>query len=342
MRNILDFDLKKLEAVFLEWHEPAYHARQVFNWVFKKGVLDFLAMSDLPAALRLRLKDNFYLFDLKLIKRLVSRDGTEKFLFSLKDGNLIEAVTIPTEKRVTACISTQAGCKFNCFFCASGVGGFKRNLTDSEILQEALYLKSNSALGKITHIVFMGTGEPLDNYENLLSAIRRINSQDCLGIGARRITISTCGLVPGIQRLAEEGLQIELSVSLHAADDKTRSRLMPINKKYPLRELIATCAKYIAETNRQVTFEYILASGVNSDLQNAQRLSTILEGLNCKVNLIPANPVSASCLKPPGKLEVLLFKDYLIKHGMNVTLRRERGQDIEAACGQLRAKYEEK
>lgn len=340
MRNILE--LKKLESALLEWKEPAYHARQIFNWIYKKGVMDFSGMSDLPAALRLRLKDNFYIFDLKLVEKLASRDGTEKFLFSLKDGNLVEAVSIPTEKRVTACISTQAGCKFNCRFCASGASGFKRNLTSGEILQEVLYLKNNSASGKLTHIVFMGTGEPLDNYENVLSAIRRINSRDCLGIGARRITISTCGLIPAIERLAKEGLQIELSVSLHSADDKIRSRLMPVNKKYPLKELIKACAGYIAETNRQVTFEYILAGGVNSGLQNAQILSTILKGLNCKVNLIPVNPVSASQLKPPGKLEVLFFKDYLTKHGINVTLRRERGQDIEAACGQLRLRYEKK
>jgi 23S rRNA (adenine2503-C2)-methyltransferase len=263
-------------------------------------------------------------------------------LFELRDGNLIEAVAIPTEKRTTGCLSTQAGCRFSCRFCASGLLGFKRNLTTAEMVEEVLYLKNNTALQKLTHIVFMGIGEPLDNYDNLLGAIRIINFPEGLHIGSRRITISTCGLLPGIKRLSEEGLQIELSVSLHASDDKIRSQLMPINRKYPLRSLLEACRKYIKRTNRQVTFEYVLIKGMNSDLQNARKLSIILKPLNCKVNLIPANAVGELGIEPPDKSEILLFKDYLVKSGINVTLRRPRGQDIAAACGQLRLHYEEK
>ncbi len=299
-------------------------------------------MSDLPAGLRKRLKEKFCLSSLTLVKKLESLDGTEKFLFTLRDKNLIEAVSIPAEGRITGCISTQAGCKFACSFCASALLGFKRNLTSAEMVEQVLYLRDNSKGHKLSHVVFMGTGEPLDNYENVIRAVRIINAPEGLHIGARRITISSCGIIPAIKRLAEEDLQIELSISLHAADDRTRSQLMPINKKYPVRELINACKEYIKKTNRQVTFEYILIKGINSDLQSARILSKILEGLNCKVNLIPANSIKELNIEPPGKLEILLFRNSLIKSGMNVTLRKPRGQDIEAACGQLRLRYEKK
>jgi 23S rRNA (adenine2503-C2)-methyltransferase len=341
-RNINGLNIKELEGVLTGWQQQGFHTRQIFSWIYKKGIRDFESMSDLPFDLRGRLKENFYFFGSKLTRLLKSKDGTEKMLFELRDGNLIEAVAIPTEKRITGCISTQAGCKFSCRFCASGLLGFKRDLTTGEMVGEVLYLKNNTALRKLTHIVFMGIGEPLDNYDNLLGAIRIINSPEGLHIGARRITISTCGLLPGIKRLSEEGLQIELSVSLHAADDKIRSQLMPINRKYPLRPLLEACRKYIKRTNRQVTFEYVLIKGMNSDLQNARKLSIILKPLNCKVNLIPANAVGERGIGPPDKSEILLFKDYLVKSGINVTLRRPRGQDIAAACGQLRLHYEEK
>jgi 23S rRNA (adenine2503-C2)-methyltransferase len=255
----------------------------------------------------------------------------------LKDKNLIEAVIIPQDERITGCVSTQIGCKFNCRFCASGLSGFKRNLLSSEIIEEVLYLKNNSCEHKLTHLVFMGIGEPLDNYDNVIKAIRIINSKQALNIGARRITISTCGIVPGIKRLSDEDLQIELSISLHSADDRTRSHLMPINKIYPLRDLIVACRQYIKKTNRQVTFEYVLIKDINSGLQSAQKLSKILRDLRlCKVNLIPANPIKEFTIEPPNKLEILLFQDHLLKAGINVTLRKPRGEDIEAACGQLR------
>lgn len=339
-QHILDLNFAELKQLLRKWEEPEYHAGQIFSWIYQKGVLDFSRMSNLSLSLRKRLEENFYIVSLKIKKELESADGTKKILFELADKNLIEAVIIPAEGRVTGCISSQVGCKYRCSFCASGLLGFKKNLSSGEIIEEALDLKNNNP--DLSHIVFMGVGEPLDNYDNVLKAIRIINSKEALNIGARRITISTCGLIPGMKRLQDEGLQIELSISLHAADDKTRSRLMPINKKYPLNALINACKEYIKKTDRQITFEYIMFRELNSSLQSAQNLSRILKGLNCKVNLIPANPVTECGLEPPNKLEALIFKDRLLKHGINVTVRKARGQDIEAACGQLRLRYANK
>jgi len=342
MQDIKGLNLTELEELLRSWRSNSYHAKQIFSWIYQKGARDFDQMSDLPLDLRKRLKENFYLFGFNLTKLLSSRDGTEKFLFTLKDKNFIEAVSIPTEGRITGCISTQVGCKFSCYFCASGLLGFKRDLSCGEILEEVLYLKDNSKNKKITHLVFMGTGEPLDNYDHVLAAIRIINSPYAFNIGARRITISTCGIIPAIKKLSRERLQIELSISLHAADDKTRSQLLPINKKYPLPGLMAACREYIKNTDRQITFEYVLIKNINSALPDARNLSKIIRGLNCKVNLIPCNTIEEFKVEPPNKLEILLFKDYLLKAGVNVTLRRPRGQDIEAACGQLRLRNEKK
>lgn len=345
MQDIKELSLGELEAKLASWGFPKYHCRQVWTWIYKKGAYEFSSMSDLALALRKKLEHEFYILGLQLADLQESSDGTAKFLFELKDKNLVEAVNIPAGKRATGCISSQAGCKFTCQFCASASKGFKRNLSAGEILDEVLYLKNNAQSAGLTHIVFMGTGEPLDNYENVLKAIRVINSEHAFNIGARRITISTCGIIPGIERLSSFGLQIELSVSLHAADDKTRTRLMPVNKKYPLADLIKCCHEYTVKTNRQITFEYILIKGLNSDLSSAQKLAALLKDLKlAKVNLIPVNPISkpAGEIISPSESEVLSFKDYLFKAGINVTLRRERGQDIDAACGQLRLRYENK
>jgi 23S rRNA (adenine2503-C2)-methyltransferase len=343
MQDIKELNLKELEGFLTKHSIPLFHAKQIFSWIYKKQVANFEAMSDLSQALRKLLEESFYICGLRLIERRKSKDGTEKYLFKLKDGNLIEAVTIPTQTRITGCISSQAGCKYSCRFCASGVLGFKRNLSSGEILDQVLYLRNNSGGKSLTHIVLMGIGEPMDNFENVLKAIRMINSSHAFNIAARRITISTCGIVPAINKLADEELQIELSVSLHAADDKTRDYLMPVNKKYPLKELINACKEYTEKTNRQITFEYILLQGINSDLQNAKNLSTMLKDLRLsKVNLIPANPNKELNIEPPNKLEILFFRDFLLKQGLDVTLRRPRGQDIEAACGQLRLRYENK
>jgi len=342
-QDLKELSLAGLKAVLMEWGFPEFRAEQIFSWVYKRGVFDFEMMGNLPQGLKKRLEENFYLYSLKMFKALESSDETKKILFEAKDKNFIEAVLIPAKGRVTGCISTQVGCKFACRFCASGILGFKRNLTCAEIIEEILFLKNNHKEKKLTHLVFMGTGEPLDNYDNVLKAIRIINSASALNIGARRITISTCGIIPGIMKLMHEGLQIELSISLHAADDKTRSLLLPVNKKYPLAELMRACKEYSDKTGRQITFEYILIKGINSGLQNARDLVKILRGLRlCKVNLIPANPVPELKVQPPDKREITLFKDCLLKSGINTTLRKPRGQDIEAACGQLRLRYENK
>ncbi len=228
-RNIKELTPEELKEILLSWKEPLFREKQIFSWIYQKRVCDFDQMNNLPFGLRKRLKDNFSLFGLELAVQQESQDGTRKFLFKMKDGQSIEAVTIPALKRLTGCISSQAGCKFACVFCSSGILGFKRNLSYIEILDQVLYLK-NSSSQPLTHIVFMGTGEPLDNYDNVLRAIRVINSDYAFNIGARRITISTCGVIPGIRKLAEEGLQVELSVSLHAADERTRDKIMPVNK----------------------------------------------------------------------------------------------------------------
>ncbi|MDD5518702.1 MAG: 23S rRNA (adenine(2503)-C(2))-methyltransferase RlmN [Candidatus Omnitrophica bacterium] len=340
MQDIKELTLKGLEEKLQAFGVQAYHAQQIFTWIYKKATIDFGQMSDLPKGLRDKLKDNFYISDLKIVKRLKSSDGTQKLLFQSQDTNLIEAVIIPAKDRVTACVSTQVGCKWACSFCASGLKGFKRNLSCSEILDEILYLKKEALPLALTHLVFMGTGEPLDNYTQVLPAIKIINSPLGFNIGARRITLSTSGIIPGIQKLAGEGLQVELSVSLHAADEALRSRFMPVNKKYPLKDLIKACKEYIFKTNRQITFEYILIKGVNSSLSNAQSLSRLLEGWKlAKVNLIPSNTISGLKVEPPGKKDILLFKNYLVQQGIKVTLRKARGEDINAACGQLRLNY---
>jgi 23S rRNA (adenine2503-C2)-methyltransferase len=340
LNDIKELALPELEAVIRGWGYPAFRARQAFDWIYKNLMLDFTRMGNLPKDLRARLAENFSLVSLKASDTRVSEDGTKKLLFTCADASWIESVIIPAEGRVTGCLSSQVGCKFACRFCASGLKGFKRNLTCGEIIEEAIRLKMAAPQRKLTHLVFMGTGEPLDNYDNILKAVRLINSADTLNIGARRITISTCGIIPGIKRLAGEGLQIELSVSLHSADDRVRTALMPVNKVYPLKELISACRAYAGETGRQVTFEYVLISGVNSDLQSAQKLGRILSGFDCKLNLIPANPIRELNIGPPGKMEALLFQDALEKMGLKFTMRKPRGKDIEAACGQLRLRYE--
>jgi len=343
MDDIKALSLETLQSKLVSFGYPGYHARQIFNWIYKKGAVDFAQMSDLAQGLRDKLQENFCISGLEMTGQLKSRDGTKKMLFKLKDSGIVEAVMIPSRDRATGCISTQVGCKFGCRFCASGVSGFKRNLTCFEIIEEILVLKREALPDNLTHLVFMGTGEPLDNYEEVLKAIKIINSPDGFNIGARRITVSTSGIIPGIQRLAGEGLQIELSVSLHAANDELRSSFMPVNRKYPLKELISSCKEYSAKTNRQITFEYILIKGLNSDLRSAQDLAKLLGGWRlAKVNLIPSNPIAELEVEAPDRRDVLLFKDYLEKRGLNVTLRKERGEDINAACGQLRLGYEKK
>ncbi len=334
MQAILDLTLKDLESYLEKEDFPGFAAGQIFSWIYKKAIYDFERMTDLSRNLRSFLKRNFYILSLALIKKQVSCDGTQKFLFALSDRQGIEAVLIPTPRRLTACISTQVGCRFACRFCASGAQGWQRDLTSGEIIEQVIYLKDR-AKQRLNNLVFMGVGEPLDNYENVLKAVRILNSPHCLNIGARRMTVSTCGLIPGIERLAEENLQIELSVSLHAGDNKTRTYLMPINKIYPLEKLLSACRAYFKKTKRQITFEYILIKGINTGLGQAERLTKLLTGLDAKVNLIPASPFRNE-FSPALKLEILKFRDILLKAGIPATIRRPRGADIQAACGQLK------
>ena len=335
-KDIRDLSFPELVFFFAGLKEKPFRAQQIFAWIYTKGAMSFDVMTNLPAALRAALKDQFILEEPTLAHKDVSADGTTKFLFSLKDDEKVETVLIPTENRTTACISTQAGCKFGCRFCASGIGGWTRNLTAAEILSEVLYVKNHSPQKDLSHIVFMGVGEPLDNYDNLLRAIRIINAKNAINIAARRITISTCGLVPQIKKLTQEGLQIELAISLHGSSEENRNILMPVNRKYPLKDLIAACKDYIRATNRQVTFEYILIKDITCTEQAAKELGGLLKGMLCKINLIPYNKVEEFPHEPPGKMEMLFFKNLLDKAGVHATIRMPRGRDVNAACGQLR------
>lgn len=339
MTDIRNYSLEELVEILKGWQEPTYHSRQVFSWIYQRGAASFAEMTNLSLALRKRLKENLTFKKLALTRLQESIDGTKKILFRLEDGNFIESVLIPAEGRNTACLSTQVGCKYSCRFCASGLLGFKRNLEVWEILIQLLEINRHTNLRSscgVTHIVFMGSGEPLDNYDNVLKSIRIINAKDGLNIGARRITISTAGVIPGIEKLSREGLQTELSVSLHAANDTTRSQLMPINNKYPLKDLLSACKKYASATGRQVTFEYVLIKDVNCSKSDALALAKLLKGWLAKVNLLVYNPVKELSFKAPDNKEVMAFKELVQSQDIVVTLRKPRGQDIEGACGQLR------
>ena len=336
MTDIKNISLPELSDYIETIGQRPFRAVQISQWIYQKGALDFDEMTDLPVSLREKLKEKFSFEELQLVRKHTSQDKTTKFLFVLGDGEEIETVVIPASGRVTVCVSTQAGCKFGCRFCASGLGGFKRHLTVAEILGQILYVKNHSKARSVTHIVFMGIGEPLDNYEHVLKAVRTINAPQGMNIAARRITISTCGLVPQIKKLAQEGIQVELAISLHGSNNKIRNALTPINKKYPLDQLIKTCKEYIQTTNRQITFEYILIKDLTCTTKAAEELGALLKGMLCKLNLITYNPVFEFDFSPPSKNEVLAFKQKLAEEGVHSTIRASRGQDVNAACGQLR------
>jgi len=337
-QDIRDLSLEELTAHFKSVGIEPFRAQQIFQWIYQKGAWSFEAMSNLSQELRERLKTEFILQPNNIDKKLKSEDGTTKFLFDLHDHEKIESVLIPTATRTTACISTQAGCKFGCRFCASGIGGWKRNLTAAEIIVQVLHVKEEALMHKrpLSNIVFMGTGEPLDNFANLMKAIRTINSDKGINIGARHITISTVGVVPRIKELAQEGLQVELAISLHGYDNPSRNVLMPVNKKYPFDELIAACREYVRATKRQITFEYILIKDVTCTPHAVASLKKAFKGIICKMNLIPYNPVSEFDHKTPSAKEMAEFRDSLEDAGIHATIRRPRGKDVNAACGQLR------
>ena len=339
VEDIRNFTLPELEDKFKALGIEPYRARQVFSWVYKKGIEDFSLMTNLSADIKEKLSGYFALESLKVEEIETSQDLTQKFLFRLHDDSLIESVSIPFKSRLSVCLSTQVGCRFSCAFCASGSLGFKRNLETAEILAQYIAMRKNVAESRITNVVFMGVGEPLDNYENVLRSIRIMNAELGIHLGIRKMTISTSGIAPAIERLSKEGLQVELSISLHAADDEKRSGLLPVNRRYPLKVLLGAVRTYIAATKRKVTFEYVLLGGYNTSVEDAQALVRLLRGLDSKVNLIPYNPSHSRIrFEAPTKLEVLFFKSFLIKNGIDATVRMPRGSDIMAACGQLRYK----
>ena len=338
MESIYNFTEKELKSKLTSNGFPGYTARQIFEWVYDKKVQDFCLMSNLSKELREFLKKSLSTKKLGFIKKEKSSDRTEKFLFKLEDDLAIETVLIPAKERDTLCVSTQVGCKFKCLFCASGEKGFKRNLTAGEIIGQYLSVANLRTSTKITNIVFMGIGEPLDNFENTIKTIEILVNSKGINFAKRRISISTCGLVPEIKKLAKLKLGIRLSVSLHSADNSIRRGLMPINEKYPIEELILAIREFSKESKDPITFECVLIQGVNTSVDQAKKLARLLNGVNGKANLIPYNGVSSK-FKAPTQEEIDLFSQELKRRGAFFTLRKSRGQDINAACGQLKAKY---
>lgn len=334
--DIYSLTLDELKSHLARLGEPAFRAKQIFEWLYLKKAASYAAMTSLPQPLRDKLVSAVPFPDIKVQARHKAADGTIKFLFGLADGQRIESVFIPTEKRGTICLSSQAGCKFGCQFCASGIGGFCRNLTAGEIMAQVLTVMREAAPKPVTHVVFMGTGEPFDNFDNVFKAIGLLNAAEGCNIAARRITVSTCGVIPGIERMAQVGLQVELCISLHAPNDEIRSSLMPVNKKYPLAQLLKACRAYAQKTNRQVTFEYVLIKDLTCSRAAARELSKLMRGWLAKVNLIVYNPVKEFSYKAPSKEEIRTFQADLEKAGVVCTLRSARGDDVSAACGQLR------
>jgi 23S rRNA (adenine2503-C2)-methyltransferase len=335
--DIKNLSKAELEKSLEDMGAETYRSGQIFRWLYRFGAKSFDDMTDIPAILRGRLKTKFHVTHLALLDSRSSKsDGTTKYLFKLEDANTIETVFLPEQKRTTLCLSSQVGCKFSCSFCASAPFGFVRNLKSSEILDEVLMAQARNPAAQVTNLVFMGIGEPFDNYDNVMRAIRIFNDKDAFNIGARKMTISTCGLIPGMEKLAAENLQVELSVSLHSADDAVRSKIVPINKRYPVGALIEACREYTDKTGRIITFEYVMIKGVNSSKADALKLADLLRGMHCKVNTISYNKIKAIDCDEPSGHDVRIFMDALKAGGINAIHRKSKGEDIDAGCGQLR------
>lgn len=351
--SITDLKCIQIDELVKSLGLPAYRAGQIRKWIYRNMAGSYDEMTDLPLMLRQRLSGEIRLHNLEIEQQITGSDDTVKTLFKCTDGKTVEAALMyysgdGGKDRRTVCISTQAGCGIGCPFCATGQQGFERNLSPGEIIDQALFyarylLEKTGDTGNkpehISNVVFMGMGEPLANYENLWQAIEMLNSPECFRLGARNITISTAGLVPQIKRLSKEKIQAGLAVSLHAADNALRNRLVPVNRKYPLEELIPVCREYSRLTGRRLSFEYILFNGVNDSIAHARALAALIYDFNCHVNLIPANKTNNKVYGPPPKRVVLAFENELKKQYINVTLRESRGQDIDAGCGQLRSRY---
>ena len=337
MKNIKDYDLEDLKQELIELGEKAFRAEQIFKWLYVDKVKSFDEMTNLSLELREKLKANYNICNFKILKKLESSDGTKKYLFDILDGNAIESVLMQYHYGKSICVSSQVGCKMGCKFCASTGIPFIRNLSSGEIVEQILAVEQDIG-EKISNVVFMGIGEPLDNYNNVIKAIRILNNQKGLNIGARHISVSTSGIVPRIYDLAKENIQCTLSVSLHASNDETRSSMMPINNRYNIEELMKACKDYIKITNKRISFEYALARDNNDNLDDAKMLVKLLKGMLCHVNLIPINKIENGKFNKSSNENIIKFRDYLNDHGIVATIRRELGSDIDAACGQLRRK----
>ncbi len=348
---------EELQAQFREWGQPGYRVTQLLEWLYPQRAANWESMSNLPKGLRESLKQHYTLNTLEMVAKQGSRDTTQKFLWRLADGQMVESVLIPANPalygeasdRHTLCVSTQVGCAYGCKFCASGLDGWKRNLGVHEIVEQVIAVERWNAAENpepetkerlVNNLVIMGMGEPLANYDNLLKALKILNAPWGAGIGARKMTISTSGLAPQIRKLAEEPLQFRLALSLHGATDEVREKIMPVNRKYPLRELTSACEFYQGKNGRMITFEYILIAGVNDGLDQVKPLATLARRLNAKVNLIPYNRVEGLPWERPEEAVQEAFLKGLEELEITATLRREKGHDIDAACGQLRLKTE--
>ena len=337
MIDLKDFEFDELSAYLNELGEPKFRAKQIFSWLHK-GVEDYDDMTNISKATREKLRKNTYVSTLKIREKYVSKlDGTVKYLFELPDKNCIESVVMRYHHGLTICISSQVGCRMGCRFCASTIGGLYRSLTVGEILNQVIFAQKDMG-ERISNIVIMGIGEPLDNYDNIVKFLHNVNNENGINIGYRHITLSSCGVVSGIYKLAEEKLPITLTISLHAPNDKIRDTIMPINHKWNISELMKACKVYADTTGRRISFEYSLIHGVNDSIENAKELARLIKPLHGHVNLIPVNKVEERDFHKGSAQDIRVFCDTLISLGINATVRRELGSDISASCGQLRKK----
>lgn len=336
-QNIKDYNLEDLKEELKNIGEKSYRAEQIFKWIYQENCTSFDDMTNLSLELREKLKENYDFCKFNILGKFESKDGTKKYLFDLNDANAIETVLMEYKHGMSICVSSQVGCKMGCKFCASTGIPFGRNLTAGEIVNQILEVQKDAGV-KISNVVFMGIGEPLDNYDNVVKAIRILNNPKGLNIGARHISVSTSGLVPKIYDLAKENIQCTLSISLHASNDEKRSSMMPVNNVYNIETLMKACRDYIKETNRRISFEYALSKDNNDNLDDAKELVKLLKGMLCHVNLIPINKIEGGKYTKSTNENIIRFRDYLNENGIVATIRRELGSDIDAACGQLRRK----
>ena len=336
-KNIKDYTLEDLKEELKEIGEKPFRAEQIYKWIYEEEINDFDKMTNLSLSLREKLKEVYEIKEFNILKKQVASDGTKKYLFDVLDGNAIETVLMQYHHGYSICVSSQVGCKMGCKFCASTGIPFGRNLTSGEIVEQIMAVQRDTGI-RISNVVFMGIGEPLDNYDNVVRAIHIINHPKGLNIGARHISVSTSGLVPNIYKLAEENIQCTLSISLHATTNEQRNSMMPVNKTYPIEELLQACRDYIEKTHRRISFEYALAKENNDNLEDAKRLVKLLKGMLCHVNLLPINKIENGQYTKSTNENIMKFRDYLNDHGIVATIRRELGSDIDAACGQLRRK----